>query len=452
LQLRYFFRFPVPARGTFCLAGHKDVHDDPGLDVVHDLTCLFTDIHAGPDEKAPVYASGELHFLLTDLPTLVGSLKVEGAHELSEEVAARLAFGSFVWGALRDEYLDKARLVYDTSYENLALAGALQSGPETLPFFLASGVHGKGFPWGDGELFWDVLLAIGDSRGGYRRYALTDRVIEGLHLDLEKGIYRYAGPLFEITDGNAAAFSEMRKHAARLTEVQAELEFNFRANPFDSVAFPFPLVKPRLRHLASKLQRQLRALLPGENALGIFLTPHGIEVTGGAIQIGDELRPIVAGLICGEAERGAFRNVKEPTLLYGYLCALRPETGAACVQILARTLRNERQLWIKDRLDAAIGAVLERTSASEIRIESGALSVNPLTTPLRKIGEPIIEINNDHFPTAVFQRRIVEVEDPAGIRSLALEEDMCLMRLEAVGCQRVTTVAAIHGDDPMAAL
>src|SRR5581483_7947336 len=149
-QLRYFFRFPVPARGTFCLAGHKDVHDDPGLDVVHDLTCLFTDIHAGPDEKAPVYASGELHFLLTDLPTLVGSLKVEGAHELSEEVAARLAFGSFVWGALRDEYLDKARLVYDTSYENLALAGALQSGPETLPFFLASGVHGKGFPWGDG--------------------------------------------------------------------------------------------------------------------------------------------------------------------------------------------------------------------------------------------------------------------------------------------------------------
>src|SRR5581483_5775567 len=110
LQLRYFFRFPVPARGTFCLAGHKDVHDDPGLDVVHDLTCLFTDIHAGPDEKAPVYASG----------------------------------------ALRDEYLDKARLVYDTSYENLALAGALQSGPETLPFFLASGVHGKGFPWGDG--------------------------------------------------------------------------------------------------------------------------------------------------------------------------------------------------------------------------------------------------------------------------------------------------------------
>ena len=33
----------------------------------------------------------------------------------------------------------------------------------------------KGFPWGDGEIFWDVLLVIGDTR-----YAITDRVLEGL--------------------------------------------------------------------------------------------------------------------------------------------------------------------------------------------------------------------------------------------------------------------------------
>ena len=447
-QMRYFFRFPANG-GTYCLAGHKDVHDDPGFDVVEDLTCLHSEIHAGSDEAAPLYGTGDLRFALRDLPAMMASLHVEGAHGWSDEVAARLAFGSFAWGAVRDEYLDKLRLFYDTRYENLVLAGGLQDG---APFFLVSGVHDKGFPWGDGELFWDVLLAIGDGRGGYRRFAITDRILDGLHLDLDQGVYRYHGPLFSIADGYAASFSEMRRAAPGLSEVHAEIDVTFQAAAFDSVPFPFPLIKPRLRHLTAKLQRELRDLLPGENLPGIFITPHRVRVSSGAIRVGDELSRMDARGTAGEAERGAFRNIKEPTLLYGYLCSLSPEKNAACVQIAARTLRNERQLWIKDRLDAAAGAILERTTAAEVRIEDSALTVRPLAAPLRKIGHPILEVNNDHFPTAVFQRRIVEVEDSSGARSLALEEDMRMLRLEAIGCNRQTTVAAIHGDDAMEAL
>lgn len=444
-QMRYFFRFPVPKKGVFCLAGHKDLHDDPGLDALNDLTCLHTEVHVGAEESAPVFASGDLYFPLTDVPKLAGSLHVEGARHWTQELAARVAFGSFVWGALRDEYLASARLFYDTRYENLVLSGALR-GASAEPFFFVSGVHDKGFPWGDGELFWDVLLAMGG-----RRYAITARILDGLHLDIDKGTYRYAGPLFEIADGYAAAFSEMRRGAPHLKEVSAEIELEFETRVLDSVSFPFSLVKPRLRQLASQFQRKLRAALPGENALGLFITPHRVHVLAGVIHVDGVQWDIVPALTGGECERGAFRNVKEPTLLYHYFCALYPEVGSACVQILAQALRNERPDWIKDRLDAAIGAVLERRSSAEIRI-ADELTVKPLIAPFRKIGPPILEVNNDHFPTAVFQRRIVEVENADGTRSLALEEDMRLLRLEAVGCDRQSTVAAIRADDPYDAL
>ncbi len=62
----------------------------------------------------------------------------------------------------------------------------------------------------------------------------------------------------------------------------------------------------------------------------------------------------------GEAERGTFRNVKWPTLLYGYLCAIRPEEQAARVQIHSRTLRHEREHWVRDQLDAFLGTVISR--------------------------------------------------------------------------------------------
>jgi uncharacterized protein (DUF362 family) len=386
---------------------------------------------------------------------------VEGAGGWSQDLAARVAFASFAWGQLRDEYLDKVLPFYTTRYENLVVAGQLRTPSGAAPFFLVSGVHDKGFPWGDGELFWDVLLAIGDGGGGYRRFAITDRVLTGLRFNIGEGTYQYSGPLYAIPSDGCASFSEMRKGAPRLAKVQAEISIRFQAAAFDAVAFPFPLVEPVVRELTSELQKRLREVLPGETAPGIFITPHLAAIQGGSITLDGESREMDPAGSHGECERGSFRNVKEPTLLYGYLCALRPGEGSACVQIQSRTFRNDKQFWVKDRVDAALGAAIQRTSSAEIRMLDGKCTVKPLppagkaadrAVPLRKIGRAIVEVNNDHFPTAVFQRRIVEVEDASGTRCLALEEDMRALRLEAVGCDRTTTVAAIRGEDKFQAL
>ena len=64
----------------------------------------------------------------------------------------------------------------------------------------------------------------------------------------------------------------------------------------------------------------------------------------------------------------------------------------------------------------------------------------------------MIEVNNDHFPTAVFQRRIVEVEDPSSGRCLALEEDMSRMRLEPIDSDKQIVVASIRDADRFRAL
>lgn len=455
-QLRYSFRFTAAGGSPYYLFGHKDVHDDPGLDVVKDMTCLYTNIYSGESEAAPLYANGELRFSLKNLPAMLASMQVEGAGGWSQALAARVAFASFAWGHLRDEYLDKVRLFYDAQYENLVVAGRVQTPSGAAPFFLVSGVHDKGFPWGDGELFWDVLLAVGDGRGGYRRFAITDRVLTGLQLNIGEGTYRYSGPLYELGNDCRTSFTEIKQGALRLSKVKAEISIQFQAFAYDAVVFPFPLVGPVIRRLSSQIQKDLRAALPGERMPGISITPHQASIKRGAIALDGQLWEIDPAASSGECERGEFRNLKEPTLLYGYLCAVRPDQKSARVQIHSRTFRNDKQYWVKDRMDAAVGATIERTSSAEIAMMNGVCAVKPLApagkpaeraAPLQKTGSPIVEVNNDHFPTAVFQRRIVEVQDATGARCLALEEDMRAMRLEAIGCDRKTTVAVMRGED-----
>jgi len=214
--------------------------------------------------------------------------------------------------------------------------------------------------------------------------------------------------------------------------------------------------------------KALREMLPGEHPLGIHITPHAVTPLSGRLRIVCPTRPSYSGqweiapsATSGEGEHGTFRNVKEPTTLYGYLCAVSPDRHTARVQILTRTLRDEREHWAKDRLDAFLGTLISRTASAEVLMERGQLSVKPLAPAgrpqdraplLRKLGDPVIEVNNDHFPTAVFQRRIVEVEDQSGARSLALEEDMSRMRLEPIDSDKQVVVASIRDADRFRAL
>jgi uncharacterized protein (DUF362 family) len=471
-RMTYAFRFTAADGQLYFLHGHKEIHDDPGaLDVVPDMTTLFTTLYRGLDEHAPVYAAGVLTFDLKKTPALLASMKVEGTNSLLRKAAAYTAFASFAYGALRDEYLHGLRLLYDTRYDNLALSGRMRraDGAE-VPFFLGSGVHERGFPWGDGELFSDVLLVVGDGKGGFERFCISDRALDGLVLDISGGVYRYHGGLFAITEGYSASFSGMRSGASQLVPILANIDISFEARSHDAVAVSFPHVPKLVRKLSSAMANELRAHLPGTNPLGIFITPHTVTVQAGSLTLGD-VEPaagspgrnftILDRGTFGEAERSTFRNVKWPTLLYGYLCAIRPEEQAVRVQIHSRTLRDEREHWVRDRLEAFLGTIISRACSCEMRMERDELRVLPVAKAgkkeermplLRKLGEPVLEVNNDHFPTAVFQRRIVEVQDPSGQRCLALEDDMSLLRLEPIGTGRKATVACIRDGDKFTAL
>jgi uncharacterized protein (DUF362 family) len=467
-QMVYAFTFTAADGQTYFLYGHKEIYDDRGqFDLLEDMTRLFTTIYRGEDDQAPIYGAGELYFKLMDAPSMMASMKVVGAASMWQEVAAYTAFSSFAYGALRDEYLKDVRLFYDTHYENLVLSGMLkvEDGPKS--FFLVSGVHDKGFPWGDGETFWDVMLAIDNGNGDLQRYCITNRVLEGLHLDVERGVYSYHGPIFALKEGYRASFSEMRSGADHLTECEAVFEINFAAEPYEPVLFPFEVPGKLAKKLSATLAEKLREVLPSEHPLGIQITPHTVVVHEGKFSIktpgGDnsgatasEELQINVGQTSGEAERSTFRNIKEPTMLYGYICAVKPASRSARVQIHTNTLRNEREHWFKDQLDKAIGSIVSRTASREMLMEGGKLKVRQLGRQgeeaaegnlFVKVGSPVIEINNDHYPTAVFQRRIIAVRDPAGEQCLALEEDMELMRLEAINSDKKVTVASIKNED-----
>ncbi len=465
-HMTYSFGFVVDNHKSYFLHGHKKIKDDPGFDLTEDMTTLFTTIHEGTDKNEPIYGSGQLFFDLKDAPALMASMKVTGTWWLHKRIQAKLAFMSFAWGAIRQEYFRDINPLYDTEYENLVLSGQVSLNGIVQDFFLVSGIHDKDFPWGDGEIFWDVLLVIGDRTTGYRKYCITDRVLEGLELNVQEGTYRYNGPIFELTEGIKTSFSHMRKRKTYLVECRAEFNISFVANPYDITPFPFPIANQALAKMASGLKWVLRSILPSEHMLGIFITPHTVTVNSGTLRIskGEQTTDyeLVTEKTYGEAERSTFRNIKEPTMLYGYICGIRPEAKVARVQIHSNSLRNDRQRLAKDQIDAFLGAVISRVASKEMLMEDDKLSIRDLAlkddspgngAPLFvKLGHPILEVNNDHFPTAVFQRRIIEVEDPSGDECLALEEDMDLMRLEAENSTKEVTVASIKDQNKTKAL
>lgn len=465
-QMTYSFRFTAGDGKKYFFFGHKDLKNGSGFHPVEDMTTLFSDIYDGPNENAPVYGKGQLFFHLKDTIALLASMKVTGTISPLRKTKAIIAFMDFAWGALRQEYLRVINLFYDTEYENLVLSGKLLRNGESQDFFLVSGVHDRDFPWGDGELFWDVLLVIRNAAGGYTRWAITDRVLEGLKLNVGQGTYQYSGPIYKVTKGYAASFSDMRNGKAYLVKSNADFSISFKAVPYAVTPFPFPVANNILARMSLGFKWALRSSLPSEHELGISITPHTVTVDEGSLNInagGETANYIIdKSATFGEAERTTFRSIKKPPLLYGYICAIRSGARTARVQIHSGALRNERQHLLIDQIEAFLGAMISRVASKEMLMEGGKLTIRDLwpgvgapgnTAPLFvKVGEPILEINNDHFPTANFLRRIIEVEDPSGEKCLALEEDMDLMRLEAEDSPKKVIVACIKNQDKMAAL
>jgi uncharacterized protein (DUF362 family) len=469
-KMIYCFRFTAPDGQTYFLHGYKEVKSDWGpFDLIPDMTTLFTKIHKGQDATGVLYGAGELFFKLRDLPSMMSSMTVTGNASIKQKFDVIKAFGYFALGILKEEYLHDINPLYDTEYENLILSGQLKlENGDLTPFFFVSGAHEKGFPWGDGESFGDIMLLIGDEKLGFKRYCISKRLLEGLRISVAHGSYSYQGPIFELTEGYATSFSEMSSAAANLVECQASFRIEFDGTKFDLPPFPFVLSEDlgQLADIWNKLEPAIREMLPIDRPLGIHIVPYTVAVKDGRLSINKggshTSYEIQIDKTFGEAEKSTFRNIKEPTLLYGYICGLQSEDKIARVQIHSNALRTQRQRWIKDHLEAFMGALISHIGSKEILLKDGKLKISNLALGQKdggagvpgfvKLGPPLIEVNNDHFPTANFQRRIIQVRDSEGKNCFALEEDMDLMRLEPINSgSRATVVAAKH-DDSIAAL
>jgi hypothetical protein len=146
-QMVYEARFSDSSGKRYFLRGVKHLSDDPGFDVLEDMTTLFTMIYEGDDDQGAVFGAGQVYFPLSTMPGFLRSLHVTGNPHFGQALAAKIAFLSFAFGQVRDIYLADINPVYDASYQNVVLQGEVFDGTGREPFFLVSGIHTPDFPW-----------------------------------------------------------------------------------------------------------------------------------------------------------------------------------------------------------------------------------------------------------------------------------------------------------------
>jgi uncharacterized protein (DUF362 family) len=460
-HMTYSFGFTGMDGNAYFLHGYKVISDDSGLDAVEDMTKLFTRIYRGSAGSSPLYGSGIAHFRIQNLPSMLASFEVTGTHSIIDKMVAVKKFFAFCYGELRDTYLAKLSPIYHADYENLVLAGQLQQGSDgPLDFFFFSGVHDKDFPWGDGEVFWDIGLVI-RCADGWERYALTDRTIENFHVDVRDGTYRYTGPLFRIMDGNQVSYSELKRSLipAHLHKIDVHIELAFDVDEYEPVDVPFLFASNYRRIVPRAHAGKIEELLPHLRLLGWHMGPLNLRITRGTITIGEgggseRDYAIIAQSTRGEAEHSIIDNIRWPKIYYNYFCAISPTGGRTRVQVRSDVLRENRQEHLVDETLREIGKIINHVAFLDLLIDEHGCQVLPheQTKPLQVVDDAVLEINNDHFPTAVFQRRVVAVQDDRGEAFLAMEEDMDPLNLGSINSERVVTVAALKGEDKFRAL
>jgi cholesterol oxidase len=107
-QMHYRLHFADGAANPLTLAGHKNVKDDPGMDLWGDTSTLYTHIlrgHVEPaaDAAAEVVASGILHIHLVDFAHQLTTFRAQGPSPAAEAHGLSL-FGRLFVGRLWDVY------------------------------------------------------------------------------------------------------------------------------------------------------------------------------------------------------------------------------------------------------------------------------------------------------------------------------------------------------------
>jgi uncharacterized protein (DUF362 family) len=458
-QMTYSFWFTGKDGTDYSLYGYKMIHDDPGMDALEDMTKLFTRLSRGRQKGGTLVGSGVLRFKMLDLPSMLSSFEVTNTNSPITKIRTISTFVQFCYGAVKETYLPS--LTYHTRYENLVLRGKVVSDVGALKnFFFFSGIHDKDFPWGDGEIFWDIGLVIEKGDGGWERYGLTDRIIEKLELDVEKGVYRYDGPIYQVIEGYAVSKSDLEKPTLpnHLHKRHAKIEIRFTAKPYPVVDLPFPVAHNVEKLVPRPFLDKAKEILRGLGALGLHLTPHRVRPSEGQISLQDESKneiyTIKTDQTMGEAEISTFKNFQWPTLYYNYFCALDPKSEHIYVKVRSDVFRKNRTEILKDKMEQLLGKIISRTVSMDLDIQGDQWRIlsGDEAISFKMLDENLLEINNDHFPTGTFQRRVVAMADAEGRLFYALEEDMDPHILRSIHSEKVVKVAAIRDKDKSMAL
>lgn len=89
---------------SYYFAGHKEVRDDPGMDLWSDTTTLYSRLYRGEDASGEVVGAGILTLGVTELMKLLASMEVTGANGAVDKADTLARFGRFFMGELWDSY------------------------------------------------------------------------------------------------------------------------------------------------------------------------------------------------------------------------------------------------------------------------------------------------------------------------------------------------------------
>ncbi len=260
-----------------------------------------------------------------------------------------IRFFLFVSREVSEEYLKNIIPgTYETEYRNWVCKGTCQTGGLEQEFFLFSGIHPKGFPWGGDEGFSDIGLIIRDAEGSVRRFAFSDRSIANLELDFKdqaQGTYRYEGSLFEITNGYQVSFTDMRKDdvPGYLRKMPARLELTFTPQFVERKNVPFEVSLERLKEFLegvcgtkekagflrafdwiSALLKAVEQWIKELKPLGYTADIYRLSNITGSLDLDGAVHEVVAHETLAEGEYGRLASFTIPTLYHNYFCAVEP--------------------------------------------------------------------------------------------------------------------------------
>jgi len=418
------------------------------FDPIHQMTTLYTKIFKG--EKADentLFAAGILHFKLTDIFSMVHSMRVEGTESFTQKAEVTAQFLDFCYEEAMEIYFNRIGFFYRTDYQNLVLSGTCQVNGNERHLFFYGGAHDQGFPWGDPQTFWDISLIISGKDGeDPERYLIAKTDLENMKIEINDGEssrFLYTGRLYRLIEGYQVSFCDDLTDpdtSSILEPVDAEIDIDFtttipQKNNEDvpAVIVPFAIPEGLENPVLLYMGKLLKKYASSTHGLGIRLGIRPVSVQRAAIKVGGYDVVLDLSRVWGEAERSTFNFVREPTLYYNYFCGIDPDRKKISIHVEGDVLYNDTIYYAKSMFDHLCSALAHPFNNMEVRVTGTEIKqIDRSPKPMSIKDGHILEVNYEHFDTAVFQRRVVLLTDAADRIVWALEEDMKRINLRRI--------------------